>query len=124
LRYDTDQKKASFFQDLVRQVGSTPGVRGVAVAWYLPMMGFAGTPVQDASKPPLKLSERPIAAIIAVTPEYFSTVKIPFRRGGDLQNMTRQSGRRVAIYQRDFGAPLPAGVGGHTACPRVHIYYS
>ena len=61
LRYDTNQKRASFFQELIRRVGSLPGVRGAAAAMSLPMMGYAGTPVQDASKPPLQLNERLIA---------------------------------------------------------------
>ena len=59
------QKKASFFQELVRQVGSSPGVRGATAAMSLPMMGYAGTPVQDAGKPLLQLNERLIATILA-----------------------------------------------------------
>jgi predicted permease len=112
LRYGTGQKKSSFFQDLVRQVRSTPGVRDVTAAWYLPMMGFAGTPVQDASKPPLKLNQRPIAAIIAVMPGYFSTLEIPFRRGGDFTEHDTAESQRVAIINetlaRRFWPAYPA----------------
>ena len=56
VRYNTDQKTASFFRDLAGRVGSLPGVRAAAAAWYLPMQGSAGTPVQDAAKPPLPLA--------------------------------------------------------------------
>ena len=112
-RYDTDQKKATFFQNLIHLVGSTPGVRGVSAAWYLPMMGSAGTPVQDAGKPPLKLNERPIATIIMVTPGYFSTLGIPLRRGRDFTEHDLAESQRVAIVNetlaRRFWPAYPAG---------------
>jgi predicted permease len=112
-RYDTDQKKATFFQNLIHLVGSTPGVRGVSAAWYLPMMGSAGTPVQDAGKPPLKLNERPIATIIMVTPGYFSTLGIPLRRGRDFTEHDLAESQRVAIINetlaRRFWPAYPAG---------------
>ena len=73
LRYDTDQKKTAFFKELVERVGLLPGVRGATAALFLPMMGYAGTPVQDAGKTPLRLNERPIATVLTVEPGYFRT---------------------------------------------------
>ncbi len=120
LRYDTYQKKDTFFNELLRRVGSLPGVRSAAVAMYLPMTGYAGTPVQDAGKPPLRLNERLIATILVVTPEYFRTLQIPFRRGRDFTEHDIQSAERVAIIDenlaRRFWPAYPAGqdpVGQH-----------
>src|SRR6185312_1838694 len=96
-RYDTDQKKTSFFQELVRQVGSSPGVRGATAAMFLPMTGFVGSPVQDPGKPPLKLNERPIATVLIVAPDYFRTLEIPIRRGRDFTERDRNGAQRVAI---------------------------
>jgi len=59
-RYDADQKKAAFYDELVRRVQSLPGVRSAAVTLTLPMTGFAGTPVQRADPPPMRLNQRPI----------------------------------------------------------------
>jgi hypothetical protein len=131
LRYDTDQKRASFFNDLIRQVGSTPGVRSVTAAMFLPMMGFAGTPVQDAGKPPLRLNERPIATFMPVTPGYFRTLGIPLRGGRDFTEQDTAESQRVAIINeslaRRFWPSYPAGqspvgqrllVGGSTQNPR------
>ncbi len=113
LRYDTDLKKTVFFRDLVRQVGATPGVRGAAAAWYLPMMGSAGTPVQDANQPPLRLNQRPIATIVPVTPAYFATLEIAFRRGRDFAESDTAEAQRVAIINeslaRRFWPAYPAG---------------
>uniref|UniRef100_Q021W2 Permease n=1 Tax=Solibacter usitatus (strain Ellin6076) TaxID=234267 RepID=Q021W2_SOLUE len=113
LRYDTDLKKALFFQSLVRQVGATPGVRGATAAWYLPMMGSAGTPVQDANQPALRLNQRPIATLVMITPAYFSTLGIAFRRGRDFAESDTAEAQRVAIINeslaRRFWPSYPAG---------------
>ncbi len=113
LRYNTDQKKAAFFEELIRRVGLLPGVRGSTAAMTLPMTGYAGTPVQDAGKPPLKFNERLIATILIVTPEYFRTLAIPLRRGRDFTERDREGTQRVAIIDenlaRRFWPAYPRG---------------
>ena len=97
VRYDTDQKKIAFFENLVREAARVPGARGAAAAWYFPMMFSAGTPVQDANQPPLRLNERPIATLIPVTPGYLSTLQIPLRRGREFSDQDTAESQRVAI---------------------------
>lgn len=113
VRYDTDQKKIAFFQDLLSGLNSTPGIRGASIAWYLPMMGSAGTPLQDANGPVLKLNERPIATLIPVSPGYFSALQIPFRSGRDFTRHDTPESQRVAIINealaRRFWPTYPAG---------------
>ena len=65
----------------MRRVESIPGVEAAAITLTLPMTGYAGTPVQAAGQPLLKLSERPIAILQTVTPGYFRTLDIPMRGG-------------------------------------------
>ncbi len=114
LRYDTNQKRAAFFQELLGRVGSLPGVQGAAAAMFLPMMGYAGTPVQDASKPPLPLNQRLIATFWSTTPGYFRTLGIPLRRGRDLNQHDIADAQRVAIIDealaRRFWPAYPAGL--------------
>ena len=113
LRYDTEQKRTSFFHDLVQRVGSLPGVHGATAALFLPMMGYAGTPVQDAGKPPLKLNERPIATIMSVTPGYFRTLEIPLKRGREFAERDTADAQRVAVIDeslaRRFWPAYPNG---------------
>jgi putative ABC transport system permease protein len=129
-RYETNQKRAAFFQDLVLRVASLPGVRGATAAMFLPMTGYIGSPVQDAGKPPLKLNERPIATILIVAPDYFRTLEIPLRRGRDFSMQDNGSTRGVAIIDeataRRFWPQYPAGrdpigqhllIGGTSAQP-------
>jgi predicted permease len=112
-RYDTNHKKSSFFEELVRRVRSSPGVRSVAAAMSLPMGGYPGTPVQDAGKPPLKLNERLIATFLTVTPGYFRTLEIPMRRGRDFTEQDTDQAQRVAIIDealaRRFWPAYPGG---------------
>ncbi len=118
--YDTNRKKALFFQELVARVGSSPGVRSAAASMFLPMMGYAGTPVQDAAKPLLKLNERPIATMSVITPGYFRTLDIPLRRGRDFTERDKEGAQRVAIIDeamaRRFWPAYPRGrdpIGQH-----------
>ncbi|HTB19970.1 MAG TPA: ABC transporter permease [Bryobacteraceae bacterium] len=114
LRYDTNQKRASFYADLVGRVGALPGVRGAAAAMFLPMMGYAGTPVQDAAKPLLPLNQRMIATMWSTTPGYFRTLGIPLRRGRDFTAHDTADAQRVAIideaFARRFWPAYPNGV--------------
>jgi predicted permease len=119
-RYDTDEKRASFFQDLLLRVRSLPGVHSATAAMFLPMTGYIGSPIQDASKPLLKLNERPIATILIVAPDYFRTLEIPIRRGRDFTLQDDGKMRQVAIIDettaRRFWPEYPAGpdpVGRH-----------
>jgi putative ABC transport system permease protein len=113
-RYDTSQKRASFFQELLRRVDSLPGVQGATASMFLPMMGYAGTPVQDAAKPPLPLNQRMIATLWTTTPGYFRTLGIPVRRGRDFTERDTADSQRVAIidevFARRFWPAYPYGV--------------
>lgn len=119
-RYGTDQKKTSFFQELVRKVGLSPGIRSATAAMFLPMTGYVGSPVQDARKARLKLNERPIATTLVVAPGYFRTLEIPMRRGRDFTELDRDGAQRVAIIDetlaRRFWPAYPGGqnpIGQH-----------
>jgi predicted permease len=105
-RYDTDQKKMAFFSELIRRVRSSPGVRNATAALFLPMTGYAGTPVQDAAKPPLKLNERPIATVLPVMSGYFQTLRVPIRRGRDFTERDTIGAQRVAIIDEGLARLL------------------
>ena len=66
-----------FFDDLLSQISSSAGVEHASVSLTLPMTSYPGTPVQNASQPPLPLNQRPLAAIFIVSPDYFQTLRVP-----------------------------------------------
>ncbi|HEX7360640.1 MAG TPA: ABC transporter permease [Bryobacteraceae bacterium] len=123
----TDKKKALFIRELVQRLRSLPGVRSAAASMFLPMAGFAGTPVQDAAKPLLRLNQRPIMVVSVVTPGYFHTLEIAFRRGRDFTEGDKKGAPRVAIIDealaRRFWPNYPRGqdpVGQHIWIGGVH----
>ncbi len=120
VRYETPRKRASFFQELVRRLEASPGIHSATAAMTLPMNAYAGTPVQDAGKPLLKLNERLIATYMVVTPGYLHTLEIPLRRGREFSERDTEDSQRVAIIDealaRRFWPAYPAGqdpVGQH-----------
>jgi putative ABC transport system permease protein len=105
-RYDTDQKKAAFFDELTRRIESLPGVRNAAVTLTLPMTGYAMTPVQTADQPPLPLNQRPFAVLQTITPAYFRTLAIPLRRGREFTTRDIPSATPVAMINESLARRL------------------
>ena len=103
-------------QELVRRVESIPGVEAAAMTLTLPMTGYAGTPVQAAGQPLLKLNERPIAILQTVTPGYFRTLGIPMRHGRDFTLGDTSTTPLVAIVNESLARRFWPGqdpVGQH-----------
>ena len=87
-RYDTNEKKAAFFEELAGRVGAVPGVRGATMAMSLPTTVWIRTNISAKGQPEPNNSEPALSAVIqSVTPGYFHTLGIPLQRG------------------REFGAP-------------------
>jgi putative ABC transport system permease protein len=114
LRYDTDQKRAVFYEDLIRGVEALPGVQSGVAAMVLPMTPQPGTPVQNAAQAPLRLNERPIEAIWGVMPGFFRTFEIPMKRGRDFDAQDREDSERVTVIDeslaRQFWPAYPRGL--------------
>ena len=105
-RYDSSPKIAAFQSELVRRVEALPGVRGASVMFFVPMTTFAGTPVQDAAKPKLKLNEREIATIQNVSPSFFRTMGIPLFHGRMFTEHDTLSAPLVAIVDETLAHHL------------------
>jgi putative ABC transport system permease protein len=119
-RYDTDPKRAAFFDELVRRVEAVPGVRSATVALTAPTTGYLGTRVQVAERPTEKLSERTITAFQSISPDYFRTLEIPLRRGREFTGSDKAGTRPVIMinetFARHFWPEYPNGlspVGQH-----------
>lgn len=112
-RYGTDQKKAAFYRELVRHVEAIHGVQAATVTLTLPLTGYAGTPVQNASEPPLLLNQRPLATIQIISPSYFRTLDVPLRRGRFFSERDDLTSPPVAIIAERLARRLwPAYPGG------------
>jgi putative ABC transport system permease protein len=118
-RYDTDEKKAAFYQELVERTEALPGVRSAAVTLTLPMADtWMGAPLQLAGTAPAELNERPIGIIQDVTPDFFRTLGIAPKRGREFTAHDNKNSVPVAIVNENLarlfwpqypGGPDPIG---------------
>jgi predicted permease len=119
-RYDTEQRRATFYEQLVQRSESLPGVQSAAVTLTVPMDRFFGTTVQATGRQPLRLNERPIAIIQNISPGYFRTMGIAIRRGRAFTSHDTASATPVMIINETLARILwpqyPAGpdpIGQH-----------
>ncbi len=109
----TTDDTARFYDDLLQRLSGVPGIEHVSASLTLPMMSFPGTPVQRADQPRLLLSQRPIAGIFIVTPDYFAVLQIPLRRGRTFTEHDPEGTQRVAVIDENLTRLLwpsyPAG---------------
>ncbi len=102
MRYDTDQRRATFYEQLVQRTESLPGVRSAAVTLTVPMDRFFGTTVQVTGRSPVPLNQRPIAIIQDVSPSYFQTMGIAMKRGRPFTSHDSASGTRAVIVNESL----------------------
>ncbi len=120
-RYNTEGKKAAFYQELVKRAEALPGVRSAAVTLTLPMTDqWMGVPLDVPGRPPVKFSERPIGILQEITPGYFRTLEIGLKRGREFTEHDRADSVPVVIINenlaRMFWPQYPSGpdpVGQH-----------
>jgi predicted permease len=105
-RYDAGEKRSAFFQQLLQNIEAQPGIRSAAIAWTLPMTGWAGSPVQLFSEAPRKLNQRPISIIEAITPKYFLTMGIVLRRGREFNDHDEANSPWVVIINESMARVL------------------
>ncbi len=112
-RYDSDEKRAAFYEEIVERTAAVPGVTNAALTTTVPMDGFMGTTVQVSGRPLASLNDRPIAILQNVTNSYFQTLRIPVVRGREFNAHDNKSSNNVAIiseaFAKTFWPEYPAG---------------
>jgi predicted permease len=81
-KYDTDEKRAAFFDALIERLRGTTGVRSASAISYRPMSGNSfGIAFSVAGRPKVKTGMEPDLEIRVITPEFFTTMGVPLRLG-------------------------------------------
>jgi len=97
-RYDTPVKQLAFYQAVLDNLATTPGVTAVAAGVPLPFSGNGGSAsFQIDGRPSPPGDPGPHGDIGAVSADYFNALKIPIRQGRGFSALDRADTQPVAV---------------------------
>jgi len=97
-KYSTPDQRAAFYKQLLEKVAMLPGVQAAGAACVVPLSGddfVLGFDIQG--RPPDAPGTEPSTNYYAVTPDYFTAMGIPLRRGRLFTEQDTKDAPRVAI---------------------------
>lgn len=90
-----------FFSDVLERLKPMPGVQSAAIVDWLPVSAHGPSATFSiAGRPAPPLADRPRAAYISVSPNYFGTMQIPLLKGRDFGERDVDTAPWVAIVNR------------------------
>lgn len=105
-RYPTPQAQAAFYGELLRKVESLPGVTSAALGSSVPLNGDEAAVFTVEGR---EFATRPHAFDAAVSPDYFSTLKLPVLRGRTFSDADRDGAPLVAVIDDNVARAFFAG---------------
>ena len=97
----TEDRYASFFQQLQDRLQGLPGVQSVSFTNKLPLQGGSnGVIIVEGQAPPKDMWSSPLVEWTLVMPSYFLTARIPLLKGRDFTAHDDQAAPKVAIINR------------------------
>ncbi|HMC30067.1 MAG TPA: ABC transporter permease [Candidatus Angelobacter sp.] len=102
VKYADAQKQIAFFDDLLRRVSTTPGVRQAAISAALPLSWKRITPVLPEGQPEVPLPERPFIDIEVISPQWFQTLRVPMKTGREFTEADNAQAPKVLIVNETF----------------------
>ena len=116
VKYADAQKQVAFFDDLLRRLAATPGVRKAAISAALPLTWKRVTPVLPEGQPEVPLPQRPFIDIEAISPLWFQTLRVPMKAGREFTDADDAQAPKVLIVNETFARrywPNENPVGKH-----------
>jgi putative ABC transport system permease protein len=103
-KYRKRSEQAVFYAEVLRRVGTLPGVRAAAFSEVLPMDSatYETTSFLVEGRPPLPGGRRLPAELSEVSPDYFKTMGIPLIRGRVFTEHDRIDAPEVAVIDQSF----------------------
>ncbi len=103
VKYDSPDKIWSMFERTVGELRALPGVESAALVRASPFSQNGETyPVAVDGRPPVLAGDAPQMQVNSVTPQYFSTMRIPLATGRDFTADDRAGTLPVIIVNRSF----------------------
>jgi putative ABC transport system permease protein len=96
-KYGNDQLQVVFFENLLRELSTLPGVQSAAGSNVLPIIDEFKLGFDIEGQPSAEDAQKPSTDYAAVTPGYFKTMGITVLRGREFTSEDNANSRRVAI---------------------------
>ena len=97
-RYKEDPDRIAFFDQLTPKLRALPGVRSVAAVMGLPLSGLDFIiSFEVEGRPPVPPAQQPAMQVRVATPEYFTTIGVPVKRGRGFTDDDRAGTPRVVV---------------------------
>jgi len=120
VKYDTPQKRATFYKDLIERIDTLPGVRSAGAVVFLPLrvsiLSFRiwVNSFTIEGRPPVPQDKQPLADYRPATPGYFNTMGIALRQGRLFDQHDDLDAKRVvlvneAMVRKHFPHENPLG---------------
>ena len=101
-KYAKPQQDIDFFENLLRRVSALPGVKDAAISAALPLQTRRITPMLPEGQPDAPLMERPFIVIEAVSPRWFTTMRVPLLTGRPFTDADNATAPHVLIVNQAF----------------------
>ncbi|HEY4426429.1 MAG TPA: ABC transporter permease [Pyrinomonadaceae bacterium] len=115
-KYSSGAVRTQFYSEVLTRARALPGVTSAAYISFLPMVFRGG--IFPVTVPGVTTDETSAAqaSIRFVTPDFFSTLRIPLRRGRDVSDRDNSTSPFVAVVSESLGQHLWPGqdpIGRH-----------
>ena len=106
-----DQPRAeAYFRELLRRAQSTPGVESASLAFTVPMSYYStSSQVYAEGQAGAPKSKAPDASYNIISPDYFTTLRIPLLKGRAFTDADTNTSGRVAIVNQTMATLLWPG---------------
>ena len=102
-KYDSPDRIWSMFERTIAEIRALPGVESAALVRASPLSGNGESyPVVVDGQPSPKPGDAPMVVVNSVTPEYFSTMRIPILAGRDVASTDRAGTLPVVVVNKSF----------------------
>lgn len=102
VKYADSSRQIAFFDELLRRVSASPGVRSAAISSALPVRPARVAPVLPEGQPEVPMAERPFVILETISPKYFETMRIPVLAGRVFMDTDNAQAPRALIINEAF----------------------
>jgi predicted permease len=97
-RYGEEPRQIAFFDQLMPRLQAIPGVQSAGAALSLPLTGTSVVlSFEIGGRPPVPPSQQPAIQVRVATPDYFTALGIPLRRGRVFTDLDRDGTPPVVV---------------------------